>query len=194
MARKSRPLTAAFVRSVTKPGKYYDSFGLFLQVFPSGAKCWQQRITYNKRRRTLGLGGYRVVTLAMARVAALENLRLVREGKDPLLAKRRSEVPTFSESARATVRALSGGWSNPKEESAWIRSFERYVFPRLGALLISDVRPSEILAVLSPIWSTKNTMARRMRQRIGAVMKWAMAHGYRSDNPAGEAILEPFRA
>ena len=189
MAKKYKPLTAAFVRSVTKPGKYYDSFGLFLQVFPSGAKCWQQRITYNRRRRTLGLGGHRVVTLAMARAAAIENLRLVREGKDPLVAKRRPEVPTFSESAQATVKALSAGWSNPKEESAWMSSFERYVFPRLGSLLVSDIQPSDILEVVSPIWSTKNTMARRMRQRIGAVMKWAMAYGYRMDNPAGEAIM-----
>ena len=27
-----------------------------------------------------------------------------------------------------------------------------------------------------------------MRQRIGAVMKWAVAEGYRQDNPAGDAI------
>ena len=30
--------------------------------------------------------------------------------------------------------------------------------------------------------------ARRVRQRIGAVMPWAVAQGYREDNPAGEVI------
>ena len=30
--------------------------------------------------------------------------------------------------------------------------------------------------------------AGRVRQRIGAVMKWAVAQGYRDDNPAGDAI------
>ena len=29
---------------------------------------------------------------------------------------------------------------------------------------------------------------RRVRQRVGAVMKWAVAQGYRGDNPAGDAI------
>ena len=30
--------------------------------------------------------------------------------------------------------------------------------------------------------------AKRVRQRIGAVMKWVIAQGLRMDNPAGEAI------
>ena len=39
------------------------------------------------------------------------------------------------------------------------------------------------MEVLLPIWSTKRETARRVRQRIGAVMKWAVAQGYREDNP-----------
>ena len=39
-----------------------------------------------------------------------------------------------------------------------------------------------------PIWNTKRETARRVRQRIGAIMKWAVAQGYREDNPAGDAI------
>ena len=42
--------------------------------------------------------------------------------------------------------------------------------------------------MLLPIWATKRETARRIRQRIGAVMKWAVAQGYREDNPAGDAI------
>ena len=44
------------------------------------------------------------------------------------------------------------------------------------------------MEVLLPIWATKRETARRVRQRIGAVMKWAVAQGYREDNPAGDAI------
>ena len=43
------------------------------------------------------------------------------------------------------------------------------------------------MAVLLPIWSTKRETAHWVRQRIGAVMKWAVAQGYRHDNPAGDA-------
>ena len=41
---------------------------------------------------------------------------------------------------------------------------------------------------LTPIWHDKPETARRVRQRIGAVMKWAVAMGYRPDNPAGDAL------
>ena len=44
------------------------------------------------------------------------------------------------------------------------------------------------MGVLLPIWNTKGVTAKRVRQRIGAVMKWSIAAGYRSDNPAGEAL------
>ena len=37
-------------------------------------------------------------------------------------------------------------------------------------------------------WNSKRVTAQRVRQRIGAVMKWAVAQGYREDNPAGDAI------
>ena len=47
---------------------------------------------------------------------------------------------------------------------------------------------ADVMEVLLPIWSTKLETARRVRQRIGAVMKWAVAQGYREDNPAGDAI------
>ena len=47
---------------------------------------------------------------------------------------------------------------------------------------------ADVLAILTPIWHDKPETARRVRQRIGAVMKWAVAMGYRPDNPAGDAL------
>ena len=46
----------------------------------------------------------------------------------------------------------------------------------------------DVLAILTPIWHDKPETARRVRQRIGAVMKWAVAMGHRQDNPAGDAL------
>ena len=53
---------------------------------------------------------------------------------------------------------------------------------------VSDVTTADVLAILTPIWHDKPETARRVRQRIGAVMKWAVAMGYRPDNPAGDAL------
>ena len=47
---------------------------------------------------------------------------------------------------------------------------------------------ADFMAVLLPIWNEQRETARRVRQRIGAIMKWAVAQGYRQDNPAGDAI------
>ena len=43
---------------------------------------------------------------------------------------------------------------------------------------------------MAPIWHEKAETARRVRQRIGAVMKWAVAHGFRTDNPAGDMLSQ----
>ncbi|MCY3843750.1 MAG: hypothetical protein OXH69_09450 [Acidobacteria bacterium] len=47
---------------------------------------------------------------------------------------------------------------------------------------------ADVMTVLLPIWTRKHAMARTVRHRIGTVMLWAIARGYRSDNPAGDAI------
>lgn len=59
---------------------------------------------------------------------------------------------------------------------------------RLGRKRIDQITTADVMAVLIPHWHTKNETMRRVRQRIGTVMKWAMAQGYRDDNPAGDAI------
>ena len=60
--------------------------------------------------------------------------------------------------------------------------------PKLGGWRVDAITNDNVMAVLLPIWSTKRITAQRVRQRIGAVMKWAVAKGYRQDNPAGDAI------
>jgi integrase len=57
------------------------------------------------------------------------------------------------------------------------------VFPHFGKKRIDEVASSDILYALSPIWLSKPETARRVKQRIGAVMDWARASGYRVDNP-----------
>ena len=62
-----------------------------------------------------------------------------------------------------------------------------HVLPRLGAISVADVSTEDVIAVLSPIWHSKPTTAKRVRQRIAAVLTWAVAQGLRPDNPADSA-------
>ena len=60
--------------------------------------------------------------------------------------------------------------------------------PKLGGRPVNRINTADVMAVLLPISNEKRVTARRVRQRIGPVMRWAVVQGYREDNPAGEAI------
>lgn len=183
--RPEKALTAQLVRTVQEPGKYFDGQGLYLRVEPNGSRFWVQRITIRGKRCELGLGPPSLVPLAEARAVALANRKLAREGGDPLQAKREAAaVLSFEEAARKVHEMHSPTWKNPKHAAQFISTLETYAFPRLGRLKVPDVTTADVLAVLSPIWVEKAETARRVRQRIGTVMKWAIAQGWRQDNPA----------
>ena len=182
-------LTSAFVRKASKPGRYYDGNGLFLKVDPSGAKRWGQRLVIHGRQRTLGLGGCALVSLSEAREAAVANRKIARTGGDPLTQRRRTTaIPTFEDAAATVIELHRHGWRNEKHAAQWESTLRTYVYARLGQRSVADISTADVMAVLMPIWNEKPETARRVRQRISTVMKWAVAQGYRADNPAGDAI------
>ena len=62
-------------------------------------------------------------------------------------------------------------------------TFERYAFPRVGKLPVSEVTSADMLEILAPIWHEKAATARKLRQRLHAVLEWAVAMEFRIDNP-----------
>ena len=170
---------------------------MYLFVQPSGTRSWVQRIAIRGRRHELGLGSTALVPLAEARAKALANRKIAREGGDPLAEKRRAEItPTFAAAAARVLEQKQAGWSNSRHESTWIRSLETYAFPRIGGRLVSEVTSADVLEVLTPIWHEKAQTARRVRQRIGTVLEWAVAMELRLDNPCDRIgpVLGPQRA
>lgn len=98
-------------------------------------------------------------------------------------------VPTFTEAAETVIGIHEPGWKDGgKTEAQWRSSLRDYVMKRLGKRRVSEIDTVDIMAVLLPIWMTKASTARKVRQRIGAVMRWSVVQGYRSDNPAGDVI------
>ena len=180
-----KKLTTVFVRQVVEPGKYFDGNGLFLRVEANGTKYWVQRITIRGKRCEIGLGTPDLVLLADVRDKALENRRMVRAGGDPLQAKREAKgIMNFADAARAVYDLHRPTWKNDKHAAQFISTLETYVFPRLGQRKVTDVNSGDVLAVLTPIWTDKPETAKRVCQRIGMVMKWCVAQGWRTDNPA----------
>ena len=181
-------LTVKKVRAICEPGLYGDGNTLFLRVAPGGSKQWVQRLVIRGKRRDIGLGGSNWVTLAEAREAAYENRRIARRGGDPLEAKRKSKMPLFRDAAQNTYDSLRPRWRNEKVASNWMQQLERHAFKRLGDMRVDHIGQEDVLAVLTPIWSTKPETARRVRRCIKATLQWCQAHGLIDVNFAGEAI------
>ena len=191
--KRPRRLSATFVRTVNAPGRYGDGHGghglsLLVKHAASGGftKSWAQAIRPNGRATSVGLGAYPVVTLVAARAKALDNARAVAEGRDPR--RRTQHAPTFAQACETVITIHAENWKGGKNERQWRASLRDYVMPKLSRKRVDAITTADVMAVLLPIWSTKRQTARRVRQRIGAVMKWAVAQGYRDDNPAGDAI------
>ena len=184
-------LNARFCDTINKAGRFGDGrggFGLALNVKPMSngrlSKSWTQRLRIGGKPTNIGLGRYPLVSLAEARKHALENAKQVLKGNDP----RGGGVPTFSQGAEAQIRDLAKGWAGKagakKNEQQWRGSLRDYVFPMIGATRIDKVTSADILVCLGKIWHTKPTTAKRVRQRVSAIMVWAVANGHRKDNPA----------
>ena len=192
--KRPRQLSAAFVRTISRPGRYGDGrggHGLSLLVKPTVtgriSKTWSQRLKINGRPFNMGLGAYPIVTLAEARAKALKNRRSVVQGHDP----RGGGVPTFEQATETVIALYAKTWKGKgrtSSEKSWRQSLRDYAFPRLGRKRVNEINTGDVLACLVPIWNEKRVTASRVRNRIGAIMKWAVAKGYREDNPAGDAI------
>ena len=193
-------LTAKLIATIDKPGSYHDDGapGLFVLVKAHRSnktgtvtlrRSFVQRITIRGRRVDIGLGSPRwgVTNLSQARAKAVANYRIARNGGDPR--QNASTVPTFAEAAERVIEAYSPTWKDSgRSAGIWRASLRAYALPALGRKPVDSITTADVMAVLVPIWNEKRETARRVRQRIGAVMKWAVAEGHRADNPAGDAI------
>ena len=187
-------LTAAFVRTV-RPAerlkRYGDGNGLYLLVKPGprgGGRSWVQRLAIHGVRRDLGLGSAELVTLAEARQMAWDNRRVARAGGDPRVAGSRHS-PTFAEAAETVIAMHRPTWRDARgTEAQWLASLSTHVHPHIGHRPVHAIDTADVMAVLQPIWTERHTTATRVRHRIAAVMKWAVAQGHRPDIPAGEAL------
>ena len=191
---QNRPLTAAFVRTVTRPGRYGDggrgSFGLYLRVWhrPNGrvGKSWAQRLRINGRVTNLGLGPVAFVSLREAREKARENARLAYQGRDP----RSGATPTFRETAEKVIELRARSWKPGSNlPGKWRQTLQDYAYPVIGDKRLVDVTRADILAIVAPIWSAKPAAAKIVLQRVGLILKYGVAQGLVEHNVADASAI-----
>ena len=97
-------------------------------------------------------------------------------------------MPTFREAAATVIKLHRPNWRNAKSLTAWGSTLKVYAYPKIGDMPVDAIEPADVMRCLLPIWNTKRETARKTRQRIGTIMKWAITEGHRKDNPAGDVI------
>lgn len=196
MSKKARELSALAVGRLVDAGHHAVGgvAGLYLYVSGENARSWVLRVMIGNKRRHVGLGGYPDVTLAQAREKARLAREQIRTGIDPitqrkaaasqLRAAQAGEI-TFGEAAQAYMDAHGETWKSPKHRAQWASTLQNYAYPSIGRLLVRDVGQEHVMAILEPIWKTKNETASRLRGRIESVLDWATVRKYREgENPA----------
>jgi len=174
-------LSAASVKAAKEPGRYGDGDGLYLVISPRGGKSWVCRVQKDGKRRDVGLGSAKKVSLALARERATKVRTQVEVGLDPV-AERRKEagIPTFKEAAALVFAEHKASWRNQKHRAQWLSTLETYAFPTLGDLSVAVIDGHHVRDAVISIWLEKPETARRVRQRINTVIDWAIGKGYRT--------------
>ena len=175
-------LTALKIKNLTEPGRYPDGDGLFLELNGKGSGRWLLRVQSKGIRRDFGLGSLKGVSLADARDAAFVMRKKIAQGIDPVEERKQERriIPTFRDAAKLVHEEHEKAWKNGKHQNQWIATLTTYAFPKIGDVPVDKIEGPAIREVLIPIWRYKRETARRVRQRIGTVLDWACAKGFRA--------------
>lgn len=159
-----------------------DSNGLSLIIDPKGGKYWALRLTVDGQRKSKALGQYPELSLKKAREIALDiKYKFSRvEAVDEL-------KPLFKEGAEDWFENQKETWSTKHISNVQASLDELYI--GLANKRINQIQATEILQVIKKIEARGSLeIAKRTLSRCGMVMKYAIAHGYRYDNPASDLV------
>ena len=191
-------LTAIAVKAaLATSGTYQDGDGLFLKVSGKGAASWKLRVQHDGKRRDIGIGSAKLVTLAVARDTARDLRTAIKVERRDVLAERKDATAakvTFREAAVQYHAENQGSWKSKTYRRQWLAALENYAFPRLGNQTTGAITTPDIISTLTPIWQNLPETARQVRNRICVVLDYAHAKGWRSSEaPSGNGSLKAGR-
>jgi len=134
----------------------------------------------------LGLGSTKLVTLEEARLTAQSNKKTAKDGGDPRQLKKLQdgERLSFYEVTLSAYQVLAPTFKSEKYAEQWLVTLNNHVFKVIGHKPISSITSADILSVLAPIWTEKTDTAKKLKQHLSYIMKWAKAKVYYTgDNP-----------
>ncbi|MDU9125085.1 tyrosine-type recombinase/integrase [Klebsiella aerogenes] len=178
-----------------KPYTLSDGNGLSLLVEPNGSKGWRFRYRFDGKPKMLSLGTYPTISLADARQKRDDAKKLVAAAINPSEVRKREKQDrkaergnTFEVIAREWYEKRFDRWSASYAEEM-IKTFEVDVFPYIGSRPIAEIKPMELMGVLSLLDERGATeKLRKVRQRCGEVWRYAIVTGRAEYNPAPDLV------
>ncbi|PXX58927.1 protein of unknown function [Pseudomonas sp. LAMO17WK12:I10] len=190
------PLTALQVKNAAPRERDYglaDGGGLFLWIRAVGGKSWRFRFRLDGKQSHISLGTINKVTLAQARQLASDARQLVAQGRHPGLERKVARAQAAISRAN-TFKSLALEWHQHKS-LRWsagyagdvMEAFELDIFPQVGNLPLTDIKPMHWLQVFRRI-EARGALEklRKVRQRCQEVYRFAIATGRAEYNPIAD--------
>lgn len=188
MARAINRLSARIVQALTDPGWHADGDGLYLVVDEGVGKRWVYLYRRAGRRREMGLGPLRTVSLAQAPEQAGRARAMASQGLDPVEARQAAppalapetakQAPTPAQVADHFMVARAGEWRNAKHQQQWRNTLTTYA-ANLCEKTVDQIDTLDVLAALRPICREKSETATRVRGRIVHILDAAKVEDHR---------------
>lgn len=167
-----------------KPYRMFDGGGLYLEVFPTGAKYWRLKYRYGGKEKRLALGVYPEITPKRAREKAQDEKRKLSDGRDPLVERKVSKL-TRNEAAANSFEAVAREWSlrqapdvTESHSAKVMGRMEKNLFPWIGSRPIAEVSAPELLSVIRRTEARGAIhTAKRLLQYCGQVFRYGVATG-----------------
>jgi len=177
-----KPAASAYKRS--------DGGGLHLLLSPSGGKLWRLAYRFDGKQKTLALGAYPAVSLALARQRRDEAKTLLATGVDPS-AHAKTTKRALKATRQDTFKAIAAEYvvkvekeGRAKATMKKIRWMIDLANTDLGDLPITEISASDVLIPLRKVEAAGNLeTARRLRSTIGQVMRFAIASARATHDP-----------
>lgn len=199
MDQKPPRLTAAFIKSIDRRGRWGDgrgSNGLSIIAYPvKGAGglnlSWSQRILVEGKPATFGLGRWPNITLATARKRAFENVRKRDNGESVRGTKR--NIPTLGEAFDQHMADHSTEWKQrgKKREKNLTYSWglsKRHCEAKLS-MKITDVSHEDVIDILRDQWHEHPRTGSTVQNHLSQIFVQAVETGMRTSNPANKAFI-----
>ncbi|MCE7886959.1 MAG: DUF4102 domain-containing protein [Alphaproteobacteria bacterium PRO2] len=173
-----------------KPYKIADYGGLYIKVMPNGSKLWGLKYYYLQKEKKLSMGPYPAVSLLEAREMRDKAKKALVHGQDPSLLKQeekrrklQSAANSFESVAREWFEHASEIWTENTRRTK-LRRLEMYVFPVIGHMPITEIKPMTVLDCIRRVEAQKAyDVARRLKQIISRIFKYAVLHGKVDGDP-----------